>query len=409
MIDTTSTATATSDPAMTPSSLSPMEDHAPVVESGLPRLPSLTGLRWWAALIVVFHHSIEGFVGAGYVKVRHFQTMASGGYLGVTLFFVLSGFVLTWAWNDRESKLSFYVRRFARIYPLYVLSIALFVWFTVKFLHQPFSLKATVASLLLVQAFIPYREFYTRPSGVAWSLSCEAFFYLMMPMIMSRLWTARTRALLWTMVCATIWLVAVPTVVMATVHDGNFGRGFELNPIYRIGEFVIGICLAMLMRGGWRPNWNPHVVAVGLVVDYAVAAEALRLAFKHGWSLNASRYVASFIFLPAVVIAVAAFASADLQGKRTLVSNGTTVTLGEWSYAMYLSHVPILYLVSRIWVLPKFGPLNVSLPAQLAREVIIVLVCVAVAGILHKYLEMPANRAIRGWFVRRERARAATG
>src|SRR4051812_40535867 len=83
-----------------------------------PHLPSLTGLRWFAALAVFFHHSAFAWnwnqtVTAGYSE------LARPGSTGVTFFYMLSGFVLAWSPPDRDTPRPFYRRRFARIAPAY--------------------------------------------------------------------------------------------------------------------------------------------------------------------------------------------------------------------------------------------------------------------------------------------------
>lgn len=383
----------------------PIEEKAATVESGLARLPSLTGLRWWAALLIVFHHSFQGILGSGYVKLPAMRTWASGGFLGVSLFFVLSGFVLTWAWNPQETKQSFYVRRLARIYPLYVVSVFFFILYVAKVLHEPLSLKATLATVTLLQAYIPFQEYYARPSLVAWSLSCEAFFYALLPFVVPRLWNTKTKTVLVTAATAAAWLAIVPVVIVSTVRSGSLAHGFELHPVYRFGEFLLGICAALVMRRGWRPRWNPVVVCGLLVADYAVAATLLRMAVGHHWSIEGARFLASLVFLPGVVIAIVGLASADLRGKRTPVSNAVTVTLGEWSYAMYLTHILLLYYVSKLWKPPAGVHVGeVSTTILVVRELLIVVGAVIAAGILHKTVEIPLNRAIRARFARSQRS-----
>ncbi|GEK84954.1 acyltransferase family protein [Microbacterium aerolatum] len=91
---------------------------APVHATGTPRLDSLTSLRWWAALAVFFFHvrnivPLPGVVGE----------LARYGNFGVAFFFILSGFVLTWSWQPSVGIGTFYWRRFARIYPLHIVTL----------------------------------------------------------------------------------------------------------------------------------------------------------------------------------------------------------------------------------------------------------------------------------------------
>ncbi|MHC2999665.1 hypothetical protein OB08_11010 [Microbacterium sp. HJ5] len=84
------------------------------------RLDAITGLRWWAAFAVFAHH-IQNLVPLP----GPIAAVAGFGHLGVTFFFVLSGFVLTWAWRPEVDKRTFWWRRFSRIYPLTLVTLFL--------------------------------------------------------------------------------------------------------------------------------------------------------------------------------------------------------------------------------------------------------------------------------------------
>lgn len=373
----------------------PVDDHQPAVESGLARLPSLTGLRWWAALFVVFFHSLIGILGGSYFQLHALHTWALGGFLGVSLFFVLSGFVLTWAWNPAEPKSQFYLRRFARVYPLYALSILAFWIFVVKVLHQTVHWKAAFASLALVQAHIPYERYFGSPSFVAWSLSCEALFYALLPFVLPRLWRATQRSLLVVVAVVAAWIIMVPVVLVATIHDFHLVHGLELNPFYRFGEFMLGVCVALLMRRGWRLPVGPWVVSAVLVGGYFVASSSLRILGHHGWSVEAARFAAIVIFLPCVAIGIAGLAGADLSNRRTPVSDRISVRLGEWSYAMYLIHVIVLFYVAKFLKDHGAATRDVGVLTSILRLALLVAALVVISWLLHSLIELPLNRAIR--------------
>src|SRR5689334_18623603 len=88
-----------------------------------PRIDSLTGLRFLAAGAVLLHHTFAPTIlNPGVVRLPGTRHLAVVGYVGVTAFFVLSGFVLAWSWDDRRTKAGFYGRRFARVWPLHALT-----------------------------------------------------------------------------------------------------------------------------------------------------------------------------------------------------------------------------------------------------------------------------------------------
>ncbi|GDY63763.1 hypothetical protein SAV14893_031560 [Streptomyces avermitilis] len=157
---------------------------APTAETGrtpAPSLPSLTGLRWMAALLVFGLHvrNFGYFDGTG----ARIATWAFGaGASGVSFFFILSGFVLMWSARPGDRALAFWRRRIARIYPVHLVTagIALLMGFTLA--HQPRpTLHQAVANVLLVHSW--WRLWWQTLDPVSWSLACEAFFYAAFPLL----------------------------------------------------------------------------------------------------------------------------------------------------------------------------------------------------------------------------------
>src|SRR6478736_4236025 len=130
--------------------------------SGTEHLPSLTSLRFVAAALVLVHHLV---IYAPTLTVV--SQLASIGYVGVTFFFVLSGFVLTWAWSPELQARTFYRRRFARVYPVHLLFVV------VSAFSERLDWGALPANVSLLQAWSPDDTVVRSFSGVSWSLSCE--------------------------------------------------------------------------------------------------------------------------------------------------------------------------------------------------------------------------------------------
>ena len=161
------------------------------------RLPALTSVRFLAAMHVAMFHmfSMHLLEGRGW-----YRSLASVGYVGVSLFFVLSGFILVYTYAGREMNArKFWRARFARVYPAYAVSLLLtapmffyvclvmkggnipfFAWFT-----QHVALCAALVPLLL-QSWVPNAALaWNTP---AWSLSVEASFYAVFPLLL--LWAS---------------------------------------------------------------------------------------------------------------------------------------------------------------------------------------------------------------------------
>ena len=156
------------------------------------RLPSLTGMRFAAALLVFGVHAYSFIPVAGLAdRVGH--RLLDPGDLGVSFFFVLSGFVLTWAVRGPGGPppRRFWTGRVLRIYPAYAVALALGVlgkW--VGDLVDPAANRmnqvnghSVATSFLLVQAWYRDDVTYLGINPVAWSLSCEMAFYAAFPLL----------------------------------------------------------------------------------------------------------------------------------------------------------------------------------------------------------------------------------
>jgi peptidoglycan/LPS O-acetylase OafA/YrhL len=221
------------------------------------RLESLTGLRWFAAFGVFFSHV------AILLPLPYLNELFVLGTAGVTFFFVLSGYVLTWTFFDRDTAPKFYWRRFARIWPSLfittVAAVALLVGGQLWPTEGGTSLVWwTVATLLMVQAWFPSSfQGDTVPHTVAWSLSCEAFFYGLFPGLVRWLLGASADRLAVPVCAATaaLWRVriglwfAYPPVRHVSSLDGYGPAVFCVySPLVRLPQFLIGMAVAIRVR-----------------------------------------------------------------------------------------------------------------------------------------------------------------
>ncbi|MFD8800075.1 acyltransferase family protein [Streptomyces atroolivaceus] len=353
---------------------------APVSDRG--RLPSLTGLRFWAALLVVLYHLSRQ---AG--EIPGLSQAVWYGRSGVTFFFVLSGFVLAWTYDGATVPTKVFLwRRFARIWPLMVVtsaaSVGAWLW-----LDKAVSAKAVVANLLLVHAWIPETEYLKGANPAAWSLSDEAWFYLVFPllMILPVFHSARGRRWIWVLTCVgvvAVWLSG------ALVTDAST-RVWLLDylPLTRMLQFVLGVATGLAVARGWRPPvglWT----AVALVAVWHLALIPWSQSAPDGlWygAMHASQLLSTPIF----ALLTAAAARADLDGRRTGLTGRWPVLLGNWSFAWYLIHE----IVIRTW-LGLHGRPEGLLDTVLVWLAVIV-VSQALAGCAYHWVEHPLERRLR--------------
>jgi peptidoglycan/LPS O-acetylase OafA/YrhL len=356
-----------------------MTSLAPVAgaDRSLSRLPSLTGLRWIAAMLVFGFH-------VGTMKIiaePEFESVVdrlfSLGLSGVQFFFILSGFVLVWSARPQDTKWAFWRRRLAKIYPNHVLTWALVLliglWFA-----DPVSPSAVVQNLFLVQAWNPTPGYFYSVNTVSWSLSCELFFYFCLPFMLPALRRTPSWAL-WAVV------VAVPLVILALwpgqllVPEGSRWWFTQIFPLVRSTEFWMGVAAAELMRRGhWRGPGLP-LASLIFVVTWAVAS---------GW-IRAELWAA--LLSAAYILVITAAARADVRGLPSLWRSRPLVWLGEVSFAFYLVHVFVM-----VTILRRTGDYGVGFTGWTGPLVAVgfLLLNLVLAWLLYRWVETPMMRLL---------------
>lgn len=309
----------------------------------------LTSLRFIAALWVLCHHALPqeraGALGTAF---------ASTGWLGVSLFFVLSGFLLTvrYAPDGRLGVTTgrFWLERVARLAPTYLLALAfalpLFLRdVRVQELGSALTARVALSVLTLQQAWRP--ETACVWNCPAWSLSVETWFYLAFPLMIAVfgrwLLAAPARGAV---------LLAAAMLASAAIFPAVEQRSvawtlpvFSLSPLSRWPEFVAGIGLAALAA-----RWRPATSTAGWATLAAGAVWVASAVFNRGAITAAGGHLLP-IALPGFVLVIL-----GAWGLRTfaagLLGSPLLVLLGEASYALYLLHAPlhsyVLALTNRV-------------------------------------------------------------
>lgn len=347
------------------------------------RLPSLTGLRFWAALLVVLYH-LARKVG----EVPLLGPLAWYGRSGVTFFFVLSGFVLAWTYDGVPTTVRRFVRRrFARIWPLHALSTAVSLGADAA-IGVALPLAAALWSLPLVHPWVRETVFGGNPAS--WSLGAEAWFYLLFPFLLRAL---APRRRLWAPLAAACAVLGPALwAAGALLPDDPAVRGWLLDylPLTRTPQFVLGVVTGLAVRRGRLPRVPLAAAAT------AVAGWHLLLVPWHAAAPDSAwwgPYSASQLFpAPLFAALLVAAAQRDLtpSGGPRLLAGRAAVRLGEWSYAWYLVHE----IGIRCWLAvagrPAPGPATAALWLLLAAGSLLV------AGALYRWVERPCERALRG-------------
>ena len=366
----------------------------------IPKLHALTSLRFFAAAMIVMLHS-QGYFGA--IKPLAHFTLTQG----VCFFFVLSGFILTYAYPalDMRAARRFLVARLARIVPLHVVAFLLYVIVLPAWYRDSVSRDTHGAGLLtlsLLQAWVPVYQVQTAFNGVSWSLSAELFFYLCFPLL---LWRWRRT---WRVKLALSFLLVCGAILVANRGLALLPRGAEVRdvvyfyPLARLWEFVVGVATAHL----WR-SLRPRIRCgrwVGTALEVAVVAMTLAVMLESGaWARRAGHmgiigpggeaWLASsgFVCLPfAALICVMA---CEWGWVARLLSCRPLVLLGEISFSLYLLHL----LVCHYYVIHP-EPFVALPPWLLYLGYWLIVLLVAYVG--WSVIEVPCRRAIVGLYDR---------
>jgi peptidoglycan/LPS O-acetylase OafA/YrhL len=309
------------------------------------RFDALDGIRALAVTMVFLRHFGGGSHGG--MVLQTINHLRERGWIGVDIFFVLSGFLITGILydtrNDSRFFSRFYARRSLRIFPLFYLIFVVVLVLTPVFHYQWRWLHLTF--LVYLGNFFGNRDFSlyeilsaTHPSakifiGHFWSLCVEEQFYLLWPLVV---WWVRDRVrLLW--VAGGLSLLAlVFRGFMCLTFDPAFAERWVIRTLpFRMDDLLIGAILALLLRGPSAESWQRSCKWVFL------AASGVTLAIFTG----SPEYDSSWLLT--VGLTAIGFASAGLIGMAVLPGSRAfrlfslkpLKVLGKYSYGFYIFHV----------------------------------------------------------------------
>lgn len=379
-------------------------DRIPVTESDPSpmsnRVPELDGIRGLAILLVLSWHYIANPLFAGPLTPNdHPLAVSTMGWLwsGVDLFFVLSGFLIGKSLLDhRESPRyfqSFYLRRVARTFPLYFLSLAIFMatsWLcfgpAMTGCLELFRNIDAIKELLLTSW--PWWSFFTFTQnffmaldqnlgilwlGVTWSLAVEEQFYLLLPLVI-RFVPVRVLPYL---------LVAGCVCAVLLRRDFSGTSGFVLMPA-RMDSLFLGVLVAYVTR---VPRYLQAIRRLRFILPAVfVGLLIVGLLVFHPSYLD--RYNKTWLAILWAVLLLTVVAGSPLIVRFLRLS--TLVQLGIISYGVYLFHQPVYGLVYGIvrhnQVEPMFGMANALM------TLLSLVITLAVAFLLHRWIEAPFIR-----------------
>ena len=321
----------------------------------------IQGLRAIAVLLVVCFHA---------------GLPIPGGFVGVDVFFVISGFVITamlhrqWLQEGCIRLRTFYWRRFKRLTPALSLMISVTLMISVLVL-SPFGSQQIVAQtaigamLLVSNVVVAFTtgDYFDAPAEAnpllnTWSLSVEEQFYLIFPALLVLAWALAARwkrlrsaplIIVATIAAASLTLVALSSLGIAP-NFGQFITGFY-SPFTRSWEFAVGALLALfLIKQSMR---------ISVAIRNVSGVMGISLLVASGWIITGSTtFPGKWTLLPVVGTLLLLIAGSE-QGSTVsrLLGTRPLVKIGDWSYSIYLWHWPMIVFATILWPFATYAPI----------------------------------------------------
>ena len=358
-------------------------------------MPELDTIRGVAILLVLFFHGFGFRYGLGGLSGfgKLFVAATLSGWMGVNLFFVLSGFLITGILLDTKPKAgyyrTFYIRRALRILPLYYAVLALLAVLTRtgwvdRHASWPF-LGLSFFYLSNVTELFGVRMQY----GVLWSLAVEEHFYL--------LWPAAVRSLSRHQVAVVGAIICVICPCLRAVY---FIRGYDTGAGYTwlvADGLATGAILAALARGPW--GTRAHTRSVTLIC-FAASVTMFAVGYPFGifqasrfWGLTLRETALNLFFAGCIALALLVGTSR----WKAVVNRPVLQFFGEISYGVYLIHMLVFDLESHLWsrLFPNLSAVGGHFALMVLLFIIAVLFAVAIAYLSRWYFEEPFLRMKR--------------
>lgn len=352
-------------------------------------LPALTGLRAIAAFAVYFNH----FPLSQYIFGNWIQRFSLELYIGVSIFFVLSGFLITFRYAEkfqsgqRDFK-TYLINRFARIFPLYFILTTLTFILPYWFALPPDNLSA-VSYFLNITLLKAYSKTYQH-AGISqgWTLTVEETFYLLAPIFF--IYVNRIKYWMWIIILfATGFLL---TEIFSRINFAGFFQDYYFTFIStffgRCFEFFVGIYLAVLYRSekgrAFFKRMKGYCTIVGAIAIILIIILLMHIStsmnLAHGKNAISGALVNNFLLPPAIGLFMYGLLTESSIFRR-LLETKVFQLLGKSSYAFYLIHAGFIQFFLRKYVTDITA--------------ITFLILIGLSILIYKFVEEPLNKMIK--------------
>lgn len=342
--------------------------------------PDIDGLRAFSILMVLIYHG--------------FASLLPGGFIGVDVFFVISGFIITRQilspiQHSRFSLMDFYLRRIKRLLPS-LIAVLLFVcvvaYFYLSLRGYTQSLKHVMASSFFGSNFFLWKEHgyfdsqsTTKPLLHLWSLAIEEQFYLLWPVLLMGLAFLSKKSPSKLKISVTFVCLASFLYSIFEIHRNPVAAFYS--PFSRFWEIGVGCLAAVVLHGRSAPKVKPSFGST-LPWDLATLTSLTALVFTGLWISKHSLFPGYWALIPTCAALLMIVAGERSALAQFLLCNQLMIGLGVISYSLYLWHWPVLTFLRIEFNKPTVTIILVGLA-----------ISVLLATLTHFYIERPTRTA----------------
>lgn len=344
------------------------------------RIEQLTFTRFVAAMAIVFFHFGKPL---NIFSQPIIHTLLIQANIGVSYFFILSGFVMMIAYGRKSfvHPVSYMKNRFARIYPVYLLAIVLSLLYKCFFIHEDIPAEDIFLNIFALQAWVPAKTMTVNFPG--WSLSVEFLFYAVFPLLANSVYKKLSFKTLSIMIVS-IWAISQIGFNMALQSTWELGTAKETEnflfyfPVFHLNQFLLGNLAGLFfIKFLWnqQKKYDFALIALALLI-------ALSLVFKPA-HLNYHNGLLAILFVPFIILLAAnsGFLT-DFFNKKPLIY------LGEISYGIYILQVPVYWFTT--YFLTKLG-----ITGSLKVFLIYVFLLLILSALSYSFIETPLRERIK--------------
>jgi peptidoglycan/LPS O-acetylase OafA/YrhL len=297
------------------------------------RIEQLTFTRFIAAIaIVIYHYGKGSFL----FNNKYVSFIFEQANIGVSYFFILSGFVMIIAYNNTTfiGSLSYLKNRFARVYPVYFLAIllTLVIYFT-----KGIKMLDLFLNLFMIQAWFPNKALTINFPG--WSLSVEMFFYIAFPFLFNWFYKNGYKNKL-AFYILFFWFISQLFFHFLLKDNSISTKPFSKNdfyyiPLFHFNEFLMGNLAGLFFIDKLKDkkgNYSIYIIIIFLL---------LIVLLKYQFGLEYHNGLLSILFIPLIILV-----SLNQDYLNTLLNKKFFIFLGEISFGIYILQRPIWKILS---------------------------------------------------------------